>query len=109
KDQVVEFVFEDNTVWLCSDQTIQDVFPEAATVKSRSTDGSFEIPAFIQPITAERGIGNVALKLLKVFSRKGVKKSVKELALDLEKKQLGKPGVYRVDVDFNLIEEIPPG
>lgn len=108
KDQVVEFVFEDNTVWLSSDQTIQDVFPEAAGIKSRSTDGSFEVPAFIQPATAERGIGNVALKLLKVFSRKGVKKGVKELALDLEKKQLGKPGLYRVDVDFNLIEETLP-
>ena len=30
KDQVVEFVFEDNTVWISSEETIQDVFPEAA-------------------------------------------------------------------------------
>lgn len=109
KDQVVEFVFEDNTVWLSSDQTIQDVFPEAAAMKSRSVDGEFEIPAFIQPATEERGIGNVALKLLKVFSKKGVRKSVRELALDLEKKQLGnKPGLYGVDAGFSLIDEIPP-
>ena len=46
KDQVVEFVFEDDTVWLSSDQTIQDVFPEATAVKSRSADSEFEIPFF---------------------------------------------------------------
>lgn len=108
KDQVVEFVFDDNTVWLSSDQTIQDLFPEAAAIKSRSADGEFEVPAFIQPAGGERGIGTVALKLLKVFSKKGVKKTVKELALDLEKKQLGnKPGLYRVDAAFGFIQEIP--
>ncbi|MGZ8553077.1 MAG: hypothetical protein ACXWV8_06700, partial [Chitinophagaceae bacterium] len=60
KNQVVEFVFEDQTVWFSSDETIQDVFPEAAALKSRSVDSDFEIPFFIQTSTDDRGIGNVA-------------------------------------------------
>ena len=52
KDQLVEFVFEDNTVWLSSDETIQDIFPEAAAIKSRSVDSDpmaigFTIKIFI--------------------------------------------------------------
>lgn len=104
KDQVVEFVFEDNSVWLSSDATIQDVFPEAAIIKSRAVSGDFEIPFYIQSDTEERGIvGNVALKLLKVFTKKGVQKGVKELAADLEKKQLGnKSGLFRLDTNFQF-------
>ena len=108
KNQVVEFVFEDNTVWLSSDETIQDVFPEAAAVKSRSVDSDFEIPFYIQTTTDDRGIGNVALKLLKVFTRKGVQKGIKELAADLEKKQLeNNVGLFRLDAGFQFSKEIP--
>ena len=108
KDQVVEFVFEDNTVWLSSDQTIQDVFPEAAALKSRSVDSDFEIPYFIQSTSDERGIGTVALKLLKVFTKKSIKKGIRELAIDLEKKQLdNKSGLYRLDAGFQFFKDIP--
>ncbi|WP_276501588.1 CHAT domain-containing protein [Terrimonas pollutisoli] len=108
KDQVVEFVFEDNTVWLSSDQTIQDVFPEAAALKSRSVDSDFEIPYYIQSTSDERGIGTVALKLLKVFTKKSIKKGVRELAVDLEKKQLdNKSGLYRLDASFQFFKDIP--
>lgn len=110
KDQVVEFVFEDDTVWLSSDQTIQDVFPEAAAVKSRSTDSDFEIPFFIQTRTDDRGvIGGVAVKLLKVFTKKGIQKGIRELAADLEKKQLEKTGLFRLDANFQFQKDIPAG
>ena len=109
KDQVVEFVFEDNTVWLSCDETIQDVFPEATALKSRSVDSDFEIPFYIQTTSDDRGIGNVALKLLKVFTKKGVQKGVKELAADLEKKQLeNKSGLFRLDASFRFFKELPP-
>ncbi len=108
KDQVVEFVFEDNTVWLSSEETIQDVFPEAAAIKKRSVESDFEIPVFLQTSAEDRGIGSVALKLLKVFSKKGIQKGVKELAADLEKKQLdNKPGLFRLDANFQFQKIIP--
>ncbi len=49
KNQVVEFVFEDETVWFSSDETIQDVFPEAAALKSRSADSDFEFLFLFKP------------------------------------------------------------
>jgi CHAT domain-containing protein len=108
KNQVVEFVFEDETVWFSSDETIQDVFPEAAALKSRSVDTDFEIPFFIQTTTDDRGIGNVTLKLLKIFTKKGVQKGVRELAADLEKKQLeNKSGLFRLDTNFQFQKDIP--
>ena len=109
KDQLVEFVFEDNTVWFSSDETIQDVFPEAAAIKSRSVDSDFQIPFFIQTSTDDRGIGTVALRLLKVFTKKGVQKGVKELAADLEKKQLeNKIGLFRLDASFQFQKDMAP-
>ncbi|RYG33202.1 MAG: alpha/beta hydrolase, partial [Chitinophagaceae bacterium] len=107
--QLVEFVFEDGTSWLSSDQTIQDVFPEAVIAKRGGGDGEFEIPLSIQAPGDERGIfGNVALKLLKVFAKKGIQKSVRQLATDLEKKQLeNKTGLFRLDPQFALHGDIP--
>lgn len=108
KDQVVEFVFEDNTVWISSEETIQDVFPQAAALKSRSLDSDFEIPFYIQTTTDERGIGTVALKLLKIFTKKGVQKGIRELAADLEKKQLdNNSGLFRLDASFRFFKELP--
>ena len=108
-NQVVEFVFEDNTVWFSTDETIEDVFPEAATAKKRSLEDEFEIPVFLQSDGSERGvIGNVALKLLKVFNKKGIQKSIKQLAADLEKKQLeNMSGLFRLDANFQLQKNIP--
>jgi hypothetical protein len=45
----------------------------------------------------------VALKLLKVFARKEVQKTIRQLAEDLEKKQLdNKSGLFRLDSNFDL-------
>ncbi|MFT3932277.1 MAG: CHAT domain-containing protein [Chitinophagaceae bacterium] len=108
KDQVVEFVFEDNTVWMSSDETIQDLFPEAAAVKKRDATDGFEIPSTMQLPSETRGVvADVALKLLHVFTKKAVQKSVKALAADLEKKQLdNKSGLYRLDPSFNFQTDI---
>ena len=103
-DKVVEFVFDDGTSWFSSNDTIEDVFPEAVAMKKRSLDGEVEIPFVLQTGPGERGIVDaVALKLLKVFARKEVKKTIRQLAEDLEKKQLGnKSGLFRLDLNFDL-------
>jgi CHAT domain-containing protein/pimeloyl-ACP methyl ester carboxylesterase len=111
-NQVVEFVFEDGTTWMSSDQTIQDLFPEAAMARSSDSKDAFEIPLMMQGTGTERGVvSNVALKLLKIFTKKGVQKTVRQLAVDLEKKQLeNKSGLYRLDHQFILQNDIPaPG
>ena len=54
-------------------------------------------------------MGNVALKLLKVFVKKEIQKSIRQLAEDLEKKQLeNKSGLFRLDLNFDLQKDIPP-
>lgn len=108
KEDIVEFVFEDNTVWLSNADTIQDIFPEA-NLKVRSVEGGFEIPSTVQPDGATRSIaGNVAIKIIKIFSKTAVSAGVRELAERLEKTQLeNRSGLYRLDAGFQFSKDIP--
>lgn len=108
KDKMVEFVFDDGTTWLCSPDTVEDVFP-TATQTSRSVDGSgaFEVPQTLRGETIERGFADVVLQTINVFAKKVVDDKVHEvikgLAADLEKKQLeNQSGLYRIDDRFAL-------
>ncbi len=107
-DDVVEFVFDDGTSWFSSNDTIEEIFPEVAALKRRSPDQEVEIPVMLQPGPGERGItGTVVLKLLKIFARKEVQKTIRQLAEDLEKKQLDhKSGLFRLDLNFDLQKDI---
>ncbi len=100
---LVELIFEDETKWFCTQDTLDDIFP-AATQPSRGGDGTFEIPVSIAFDTNERGIvGNILLKALNIFGKKLVQKEVRELAADLEKKHLENySGLYRIDKKFQL-------
>jgi CHAT domain-containing protein len=102
-DNIIELVFEDTTTWFCSPNTIEEVFPEAA-IKSRSGNGSFEIPTVLRSDDTERGVvSDVIVKVINIFSRKKISTKVKELAADLEKKQLeNQSGLYRIDRNFQL-------
>ena len=107
-DEVAEFVFDDGTSWFSTNDTIEDIFPEAAALKRRSLDDEVEIPLILQSGPGERGIvGAVALKLLKIFARKEVNKTIRQLAEELEKKQLSnKHGLFRLDLNFDLQNDI---
>ena len=70
KNNLIELVFEDNTTWFCSPDTLDEVFPGAAGSK-RSASGGFEIPVMLQSDESDRSIvGNILLKALNVFSKK---------------------------------------
>ena len=85
KDDLVELVFNDDTTWYCNTDTIDEVFPDAATVK-RSGEAVFEIPMSLTNTDAERGIaGSILLKGLNIFAKKTIDKKVKEVAADFEK------------------------
>ncbi|MGZ5191091.1 MAG: hypothetical protein ACXWCZ_08705, partial [Flavisolibacter sp.] len=103
KNNLIELVFEDNTTWFCSPDTLDEVFPGAAGAK-RSASGGFEIPIMLQSDASDRSlVGNILLKALNVFTKKAVNKSVRKIAEDLERKQLdNQSGLYRVDGGFSL-------
>ncbi len=103
KDDLVELVFNDDTTWYCNTDTIDEVFPEAATIK-RSGEAVFEIPMSLTTTDAERGIvGSILLKGLNIFAKKTIDKKVKDVAADFEKKQLeNTSGLYQLDGNFQL-------
>ncbi|HEX5026123.1 MAG TPA: hypothetical protein VFV68_12665, partial [Agriterribacter sp.] len=94
KDKQLEFVFSDDTIWICDAATLHELYPEADVATKppgeRSLgDGSFELPASIQSPGSERGIvGTIALKLVKVFAKKAVTSGVGKIAENLENKHL---------------------
>jgi hypothetical protein len=108
KDDVVEMVFNDDTTWICNPDTIEDVFPEA-TVANRSANTAFVVPAGLSGTEENRGIiGDVLLKTINIFSKKKLTKEIKELAGELEKKQLNNlSGLYQLDKNFNLLPFTP--
>ncbi|MGB4845633.1 MAG: CHAT domain-containing protein [Ferruginibacter sp.] len=101
----LEFVFEDKTTWMGSSDIIHDLFPKAAK-QTRAAGDAFEIPMYLESDSATRGLfGDIALKILNVFTKKTVAVKVIDIAAKLEKKALeNKSGVYAVDADFNLVK-----
>ncbi|HSN59525.1 MAG TPA: hypothetical protein VLR49_01220, partial [Ferruginibacter sp.] len=103
KSEVVELQFDDDTTWFCNADTLEDVFPEAVAVK-RSASDVFVIPSGISNVQEERGlVGDVLLKGLNIFTKKKLHVEIKELAADLEKKQLdNRSGLYFLDKNFQF-------
>ncbi|HTN05385.1 CHAT domain-containing protein [Agriterribacter sp.] len=102
-DKVAEFVFEDDTVWICDAATLHDLFPESEN-PSRSGD-SFVLPAAIKSVNNDRGIiGDIAIKIVSIFAKKAISDGVIALATKLEDKQLGsKEGLFKLDEHFGLL------
>ncbi|MDO7853534.1 CHAT domain-containing protein [Hymenobacter convexus] len=106
--ELVELRFEDDTVWLCNGDTIGEAFPEAVP-SVRSADPSFFLPTQVSASgTEQRGfLDTVALKVVRIFAGKAmeqvVAKGVRELAADLEEKQLeGHRGLFLLNDDFTF-------
>ncbi|WP_295119501.1 CHAT domain-containing protein [uncultured Chitinophaga sp.] len=102
-DSVIELIFEDDTVWMCGPDTLDEVFPEV-DIKNRSGEDGFELPLGISGTDSERGfLGGAVIKLLNVFSKKKVANVVGQIAEDLERKILNnRSGLYRLDSAFNF-------
>ena len=94
KDPLIELTLDDGTTWMVDATTIHEVFPEIdPAINSGAQRGGdfleFEIPSSISAPSSERGIiGKIAIKLLKVFVKKGIEQTIGELAEKLEDKQL---------------------
>lgn len=92
-DQIIELNLTDDTVWLGDNETLRELFPLNF---KRSGDGDeLFLPDEISVDAQNRGvISKVGIKLLKIFSKKEVAfPIVRELATNLENKQLSIDGV----------------
>ncbi len=105
--EVVELRFEDGTVWLCNGDTIGESFPEVVPA-TRSGEQAFLLPTQLSGASGERGLfDSIALKIVRIFAKKAVDqvvaKGVRELAADLEEKQLdGHHGLFALCDDFTF-------
>jgi hypothetical protein len=97
-DKLLEFVFDDDTSWMCDAATLHELFPESDN-PTRSADGAFELPGTVRHSDNERGlVGDVALKLLNVFAKKPIAGGVAKIADRLEDKLMKEgEGLFRLD------------
>ncbi|MBV4356773.1 CHAT domain-containing protein [Pinibacter aurantiacus] len=100
-DHLLEFVFDDDSSWMCDAATLHELFPDV-NIPNRA--GEFVVPTAIANVDSERGIvGQAALKLLNVFVKKSVPDGVKSIAERLEDKLVGKTeGLCVFNSDFSL-------
>ncbi|HMK04766.1 MAG TPA: CHAT domain-containing protein, partial [Ferruginibacter sp.] len=99
---LLEFIFEDNTTWMGGSDILHDIFPNAA--KQNRSGETFELPLFLEADAADRGLfGDIALKILNVFTKEAVTGKVIDIAANLEKKLLqNMSGLYHINADFQL-------
>lgn len=107
KDDILQFEFEDGTVWVSTPDRMDEIFPGGLPKRG---DGSnvIDIPDGIFAAEQERGIvKTILLKALKVFTKKEVlAPAIGALAAKVEETQLGKiRGLLRLDKNFNLLQE----
>ncbi|MGB7396092.1 MAG: hypothetical protein WA913_17050, partial [Pricia sp.] len=80
-DKLLEFVLDDGTTWMCDASTLHEVYPELdPALERKRRDGDpekFELPTTIDAPATERGIvGKVAVKILRVFFKKQLEKTI---------------------------------
>src|ERR1700743_2724166 len=85
-DHLVELVFEDETTWLCTPDTLEELYP-GQQAQQRGGEDSFQLPLSITDSRSERGIvQQIALKFVNLFTKKAAATGMEALAKDLEEK-----------------------
>ncbi|MBD2754946.1 DUF7379 domain-containing protein [Spirosoma validum] len=110
--KVVEFTYDDNSVWIGDHTTIDEIFPgTSAQLRSveAGEDDVIDIPTEVQTGELGRsgGLATIALKVVKIFSKKTLLAPlVRKLAGDLEDKVLGPTrGLVWLSADFKLTQK----
>ena len=103
KEKIIQLQFTDGTEWLCPPDTLEEFYP-GSYLQTREGSGSFELPATLGMHDSQRGIiGDVALKIVNIFTRKLAEESVAALAAKLEEKQkAGFNGLVSINARFQL-------
>jgi CHAT domain-containing protein/pimeloyl-ACP methyl ester carboxylesterase len=111
ESKVIQFTYEDNTVWVGNLNTIDEIFPGTSTqVRSveNGEDTIVEIPTEVFVGESNRGIfSKIALKFISIFSKKVadplIRTSLKDLAIKLDNKQSDNiTGLFQLTTDFKL-------
>jgi len=102
KDQFVELVFNDDTTWFGDQETLREIFPELKA-QSRGAEAPLLSGKVESDDLSRSLVGNIALKILRKFSKNTLSTPVKKIAESVETKGLDKsPGLYYVDGSFRL-------
>ena len=106
-EKVAEFIFEDNTLWVCDAGSLHELFPEADK-PSRSGE-PLVVPASLVNPNSDRGFfGDIAIKVIRIFVKKKIDNGIAALAVKLEDKNLEdsrqqpKEGLFLLGKDFSL-------
>jgi hypothetical protein len=102
-DHLLQFVFEDDSSWMCDASNLHELFPDV-NVPNRS--GDFVVPNAIASVDSERGVvGQAALKLLNVFAKNAIPNGIETIAAKLEVKLVeGKDRLCVLDKEFGLTD-----
>jgi len=103
ENHLVELVYDDGTRWLCSPTTLDEFYPNGNQI-NRDGEEIFRIDSELAQVETSRGLlKDLVLKIFNVFTKGTVKKSIKQLAENLQDRQLaGFSGLVRIDKDFQL-------
>lgn len=103
KNDLLEFVFDDNTSWHCNADDLHDLFPDASA-RSVTEGIDFEIPYSFNAGNEQRGtVSTIVVKALNIFAKDAIKAGVHEIAEYLESKQMNNfSGLFQLKSSFEL-------
>lgn len=113
-DHVVEFIFDDATTWLCGNDSLEELFPEATLMQSRSGEAVFRLPSTLQPPAGDRGFTTgIGIKIVNIFVKKEIEEDINEAVIaaakNLEEHMLAsRIGLFCVDNQF-ILQDYKPG
>lgn len=104
ENTIAEFVFDDDTVWMCDNSNLHQLYPEVSTA-SRTIDEDFILRTDLKIGSEERGFNDIRLKVVRIFKSEPTE-TVSNLALDFEDKQFGihAPGLFKINENFDLVD-----
>ncbi|MBN7817287.1 CHAT domain-containing protein [Algoriphagus pacificus] len=107
-DKIIEFEFEDDTVWIGDRDSLREIFPQE--FKRSGDEDELFMPHELSTDESDRGIfKKVGIKLLKVFVKKKViRPKMREMAFKLENKQLAFTGNDFVKVKYGILCKCKP-
>lgn len=105
KNELIEFIYEDGTTWICDEDTLEELFPDINTI---NRSGVYTIPSYLEDrdLHVRGGIlKKIALKLINIFVKNAVEQTIEQLAENVDRKNVdGKSGLYHLEKDFSLTE-----
>ena len=101
-EEVVELEFEDGGIWYLPPDEFNDLVRVGEDNRDVATGATPTIPARIPSKSHDRGLGDVLLKIVRVFKPQIAKVASKALVKKTDNKIVPKEGLYEVSAEFKL-------